>query len=237
MKELNDNWITEGLMDFEYKKYLLLAYLKSCRDDFTETRLYPPLGDLVRHYHHLSELNKSLEQLQQSFPKELSGFDFKLLQVEYERQKVADNHIQTITEIMEFAIPTMQSVIIEGKEIYEMIEQNMELAPVGIIPMYIQEGYVLINTDNTKDVFVYQYQHSVITTPQENLRSLSLNYIYKEVKSIGNTFERIKLNLIERFRDMPQPATYLCTSKLQLPLVETLLPITKRMMMKLLSSP
>jgi hypothetical protein len=54
-------------MDFEYKKYILLAYLKSCRESFEATRLYPPLGSLVKHYHDLTELNKSLEQLTLSF--------------------------------------------------------------------------------------------------------------------------------------------------------------------------
>lgn len=28
MKTLNHNWLTEGLIDFEYKKYILLSYLQ-----------------------------------------------------------------------------------------------------------------------------------------------------------------------------------------------------------------
>jgi hypothetical protein len=29
MNKLSENWISEGWIDFEYKKYLLLAYLKN----------------------------------------------------------------------------------------------------------------------------------------------------------------------------------------------------------------
>ncbi len=231
MNELNNNWITEGLMDFEYKKYILLAYLKSCRHNFEETKLYPPLSDLVRHYQNLSELNQSLEQLQNAFPKEVAGIDLANLQIEYERQKQNDEHIQTITGIIEFAIPSMRHVIEEGKEIYELVERNLEIQPLGIMPMYNQEGYLLIHEEHTPDVFIYQYQHSVIVSPKENMRSLTLNYIYKEAKSIANTFEQMKLNLIQRFTHLPQPAAYICISKLQVPLLETLLPVTKRVLM------
>lgn len=231
MKDLNSNWITEGLMDFEYKKYVLLAYLKSCRECFEATRLYPPLGSLVKHYHDLTELNKSLEQLTSSFPKELSGFDFNKLRLEYQQEKLKDESISTITEVVEFALPNLKETIEEGRSIYELVEKNIEIQPVGIMPMYSRDGYVMVHVDHTTDIHVFQYQHSVIVSSEENLRSLSLQYISKEVKSITNTFEQIKLKLIATFRDIPQPATFLCISKMEFPLMETLVPVTKRLLL------
>jgi len=41
MKKLPTNWLTDGLINFEYKKYLLLAYLKSVEEEFESKRLYP----------------------------------------------------------------------------------------------------------------------------------------------------------------------------------------------------
>jgi hypothetical protein len=231
MQELHNSWITEGLMDPEYKKYILLAYLKSCRDQFGETKLYPPLSDLVRHYQNLNELNQSLDQLQSAFPKEVSGIDLSGLRFQYEQQKQLDENILNITEIIDFAIPSMRGVIEEGREIYELVEKNLEIQPLGIVPMYNQEGYILIHEDHSSDVYIYQFQHSVIVSPHENMRSLSLNYIYKEVKSIANTFEQMKLRLIQSFQHLPHPAAYLCISKLHVPLLETLLPVTKRVLM------
>ncbi len=34
METLNKNWLTEGWMDLEYKKYLLLAYLQETAASF-----------------------------------------------------------------------------------------------------------------------------------------------------------------------------------------------------------
>jgi len=231
MNELDQNWITEGLIDFEYKKYKLLAYLQSCRESFHESKLYPPLGSLVKHYNNLHELNKSLDQLNAMFPKELRGFDFSKLRLEYERQRLEDENISTISEIMEYAMPTMKEVIDEGREIYDLVEKNIEISPVGIMPVYTQEGYLFMSDKHSTDVHVFQYQHSIIVRSEENLRSLSLEYIAHEVRSIANSFENIKLGLIQRFKNLPQPATYLCLSELRLPLLETLLPVTKRVLL------
>jgi hypothetical protein len=41
MEKLKENWLTEGLIDFEYKKYVLLAYLKSVKESFSRVELYP----------------------------------------------------------------------------------------------------------------------------------------------------------------------------------------------------
>jgi hypothetical protein len=231
MSELNQNWITEGLMDFEYKKYVLLAYLKNCRDQFQETKLYPPLGSLVHHYNNLHELNNSLEQLQHAFPKELKGMDFAQLKLEYQQQKSDLEHMNTVHEIIEYALPAMREVLEEGKEIFEEVEKQIEITPLGIMPVYTQEGYLLVNEETRPDVHVFQYQHGIIVNSQENLRSLTLRYICREVKSLANTFEQIKIRLIERFRDLPQPATFLCISKLPYPLNETILPVTKRILL------
>jgi len=230
MEALNNNWLTDGLMDVEFKKYVLLAYLKSCSDNFKENKLYPQLSDLVRHYHNLNELGNNMESLQKAFPKELSGFDFNKLKLEFDNLQPTDEYISTITEIMQFAIPNIQYTIEEGKGIYEEIEKHIEIGPVGIIPVYNQEGYLLLHQEYHKDVFVYQYHHSVVTHANENLRALSLNYLCKEVKSIANPIEQIKLNLIKKFKELPHPATFLCLSRIQLPMTETLLPLAKRLM-------
>ena len=49
MEKLSQDWLTQGLIDFEYKKYVLLAYLKTAKESFGRVELYPFLTDLVFH--------------------------------------------------------------------------------------------------------------------------------------------------------------------------------------------
>jgi hypothetical protein len=53
MERLKDGWLTEGLIDFEYKKYQLMAYFKHVKESFNRVELYPFLSDLVFHYRNL----------------------------------------------------------------------------------------------------------------------------------------------------------------------------------------
>ncbi|PIQ20585.1 MAG: hypothetical protein COW65_14085 [Cytophagales bacterium CG18_big_fil_WC_8_21_14_2_50_42_9] len=53
MKNSPANWLTDGLIDFEYKKYQLLAYLKGVQCEFKKKRLYPIFSDVMMHYQNI----------------------------------------------------------------------------------------------------------------------------------------------------------------------------------------
>ncbi len=53
MKTLSQSWFAEGYIDFELKKYTLLAYLQEVNAYFSQNKLYPQLADLVFHYNNI----------------------------------------------------------------------------------------------------------------------------------------------------------------------------------------
>lgn len=236
MHTLQSSWITEGALDFEYKKYLLLAYLQHCKVQFAESRLYPPLAELVGHYRNLEDLRNDLLSLQQQFPKELSGIDSAKVELTFTPTETEHSAIHTIEDIISFALPNIQQAIDEGRSIYEFVDQHIEITPVGLVPVYHQEGYVLLNVSNTSNVDVYQYKHSVLTTTGEALQSLRFEYLFTETRSLANTVENIKSKLASTFRFLPNPATWLCLSKVNMPTVETLLPVAKRKLLRTLGT-
>ena len=48
MKSLSETWFAEGYIDFELKKYTLLAYLQEVNKYFDANKLYPQLADLIQ---------------------------------------------------------------------------------------------------------------------------------------------------------------------------------------------
>jgi hypothetical protein len=62
-----------------------------------------------------------------------------------------------------------------------------------------------------------------------------MQYVTTEKKSIVNSFEQIKLNLIKQWKDLPNPATYLFLGDYPMPFHETLLPVSKRLLMRIVS--
>jgi hypothetical protein len=235
MDRLSKDWLTQGLIDFEYKKYLLLSYLQAVRKSFDRVELYPFLADLVFHYRNLVAIRENKALIRESFPKEISLEEFKKLELSY-RQLVEDDTVMSeLEDIIEFSIPQIKDSLQDGSMIYELVESQCEISPVGVTPLYAKEGYLFVTQPPEKETTIYRYQVSIFEQSQEQLRSLNTEFIERVEKKPLYTYEQIKLDLVKKFSDMPNPATYLILSKMKFPFAETLMPVAKRLFVKTLT--
>lgn len=235
MKGLNEHWLTDGLIDFEYKKYVLLAYLKQVKESFGRVELYPFMSDLVFHYRNLLTLKENKALIYESFPKSLSPESLKKLEVTYKKIIEDDAVMREIESIIEFAMPELKTHLDEGAQIYEYVESHCEISPVGITSLYANEGYMFISQPPQHETEVYRYQVSIFEQSQETFRSINTRYVKTASRSFVNTYENIKLQLIREFSELPNPSVYLINSKLKVPFVQTLMPVAKRLLIKHLS--
>jgi len=236
MTALSSNWITEKHIDFEYKRYLLLAYLQEVSNNFTETKLYPSLSELVSHYRSVISLKENKKSLYDSFPERISGADISQFRLIYEKILNDDQIMQEIENIIDFSIPQFEKSLAEGRKIYDLVESQINIFPVGIMPLNTDEGYLFLKYTPDRETIVYEYQITIFENPDERYRGISTNYIGSYSNSIQNTFENIKRDLIRYHRKMPNPATYVIESELKIPLEETFLPMAKRTLVKFVAN-
>ena len=236
MNDLNKNWLTEGLIDFEYKKYILLAYLNTVKMNFNERKLYPFLSDLLFHYQNLLTLKENKQIFHENFPKEISQADFDKLKILYTEIVKDDKIMLEIEDILSYSIPKLKEHVIEGKEIYENIEAKMSISPVGVSPLYNDNGYLFIYIEKSREAQVFEYQMTIFERADEKYRGVHTMFIESMTKTIGNTFESLKIGLIKKYKKLPNPATFLIDSKIDCPFDETILPIAKRLLVKHIST-
>jgi hypothetical protein len=234
MEHLKHDWLTEGLIDYEYKKYILLAYLKNIRQHFNQSQLYPFLSDLVFHYRNLHTVKEQKKLLSEHFPKTLSHADIKKLKLSYDQVIKDDEVMKVMEEIIAFALPRLQAALDEGKELYEWVEEQISIESVGLTPIYRDEGYLFIHPEKKGDVAIYRYQLAFFEHAEEKYQSLNTTFVAHETRTISHTYESIKVKLARRFRDLPNPAAYLAFSRLTFPMEQTLLPVAKRMLVRAL---
>lgn len=237
MERLNVNWITQGLIDFEYKQYLLLAYLEKVKKDFMQQLLYPSLSELVGHYTNLKMIKENKVMAMNSFPKRITKLDFKNFKIEYEDIAKQESEVmKEIDDIVNFAIPKVKKHLDDGKEIYELVEDKINISPIGIVPLYSDEGYMFVHPIDTKKVEVFEFQITIFEEAEEKFKGIKTNYITTFTKDVSNTYEKLKIELVSNIKKLPNPATYLVESALNLPLNETLLPIAKRSLVRYIST-
>jgi len=236
MKTLSETWFAEGYIDFELKKYTLLAYLQEVNSCFQQNKLYPQLADIIFHYNNIAAFRQNKQFLQNQFPKKLNGLQMEKLQLLYQQLIEDDELMQELEDIIQYSASQIKTVISDGTEIYEFVEEKIVIMPVGIIPLDNNEGYFFLSSGEEKDTRVYHYRLSMFEKKEEKYRSIKTSYIDVWYRSIATTYEHIKLELIRKRTNLPNPAVYLVETPLKFPLEETLLPVAKRSLVKFISS-
>lgn len=235
MKQLSETWFAEGYIDFELKKYTLLAYLQEVNKYFDQNKLYPQLADVVFHYHNLVAFRENKKFLQEHFPKKMTGIQIEKLQLLYQQMIEDDELMQELEEIIQYAADTLKITVQTGAGIYEFVEEKININPVGIIPLDLKEGYFFLTSGNTKTARTYHYRLSIFEKHDEKYRSIKTVLVDKWERSIASTYEHTKAKLIRHNSQLPNPAVYSIVTELSFPVDETLLPIAKRSLVKFIT--
>ena len=236
MRALSETWFIEGNMDFEYKKYILLAYLQRINQAFGEKQLYPQLADLIFHYRNLHAFRESKQVLKNQFPKKLTGMQLEKLRLLYEEMTADDDLMLYIEEIIQYAMEEMKGTISTGTEFYDTVEHSLTIAPVGILPTNNEEGYFFLCDGESKSIRVYDYQLSIFSQPTDRYRTLRSKFVNEWSRNFVNTYESIKRELLKARKSLGLPAVYSIETKLAYPVEATLLPVAKRSFVRYLSN-
>ncbi|MES2891293.1 MAG: hypothetical protein V4725_04750 [Bacteroidota bacterium] len=236
MKMLSETWFAEGYIDFELKKYTLLAYLQEINTGFKQNKLYPQLADIIFHYNNVLAFRDNKKLMQDQFPKRLTGVQLEKLSLLYKQVIDDDELMKELEDIVHYAAGKMQTTITNGAEIYDFVEEKIVLMPVGLVPLDISEGYFFLNNGHRKDTLVYQYRLTIFEKHDEKYRGIKTDFIDCWHRSISTTYEQIKSELIRKKTDLPNPAVYAMETSFHFPVEETLLPIAKRYLVKFISA-
>jgi hypothetical protein len=235
MKSLGINWFIEGNIDFEYKKYVLLAYLQEINSHFDKSRLYPNLSDLVFHYNNLVCFKHNKTTLQNSFPQRLTKADIDAVKLTYQKIVEDDSTMQEIEQIIAYALYKMDPAIQTGKEIYDFVESRLNIDPIGIMPLLPYDGYFSLRNGKETINHLYEYHFTIFEDKEDRYRGINIQLIDTYEHNVVNTPEAIKLQLIKRNMYLPNPAVYYLHSDITFPLEQTLLPVAKRCLVKYIS--
>lgn len=236
MKSLSETWFAEGYIDFELKKYILLAYLQQVNLYCNQNKLYPQLADIIFHYNNIVAFRENRRFLQEHFPKQLTEVNLKKLQMQYEKI-IEDNELmKELEDIVHYSAEKIKNTIQNGTEIYEFVEAKLNIEPVGLIPLDTSEGYLLICDGRFNTTVAYQYHLTIYEKHDEKYRGIRTDFVNRWIRSVSNSAENIKAELIKNRPQLPNPAVYNIETPLAYPMEETLLPIAKRSFVKYISS-
>jgi len=231
------DWLLRRNIDLEYQKYKLMAYFQQVDQSFSSIKVFPYFPELIRQHRQLTQLHQKLDQFTDQIPKQLSGIDWKENKLKFTpTSNESKEEIEVVDAILEFSLPRFDAYIKEGTGIMETVEEGMKLYPIGITPLQLNEGYLLLKPSTQRETRVYEYSIGIFTSPELEYTRVKTQYITSYTWSVSNTFQSIKSKIIRYRPKLPNPATYAIEYTVQAPEKETLLPVAKKILIEALTS-
>jgi hypothetical protein len=232
MARLSVDSFLSAASDVELAQYRILSALKSYSDDFNHNRLYPGLMELI-------ELKSALEDLLEGHTKFLNGLphtikkiDLKKAEFEYETIDLSCAPVDHVMHLIQWALEPIRKTVDEGAQIFDFVEDNLNIKEVGLLPLRHDEGYCFVPDNHSALLYVLYFHVTVYESGKDKYRSLTTRTIRSlDLADVHRPPESIKLDLIEEHHEFPNPATYVCETDLDFAYAETILPVAKRKLM------
>lgn len=232
MATLSLELFTQPFDDLERRQYEVRAAIAATVAQFRRNQLYPALAELIELHSALEQVLRQREQLQASEQlRALPAPEMPSPELTH-----PPSLLEQIFALIEWALPLVRQAIEEGAILYDFVEENITITSVGLVPMYSREGYVLIPEHRTCTLHVLRYTASQLVEHGDRYRALrTCEVLTVQYRHVWYAPETVKHQLIEQYPDLPNPATFSCETDLDFPYAESILPVAKRKLMRLLS--
>lgn len=238
MINLNIEIFTSAAGDMELAKYKFLAALNRTVESLHRSRLYPSFEELIDLVNGLNYLISSKTYLDASARRKIIEYnDFGEPETDTDSVYPQDNITKSLFDFIDWSMPKLNEALNEARAIYDFVNSNMKLEEVGICPLYENEGYFILPDPVKKTINIYRFKFSNIISAEIPLTAVKT--ILLETKANPKNEmkpERIKLELLEKYRDLPNPATFNVVTELDFPYDETILPVAKHKLVKLIAA-
>ncbi|MBI1933242.1 MAG: hypothetical protein HYS24_11965 [Ignavibacteriales bacterium] len=237
METLNLSTFIKAADDLELSKYRVLAILRKYSKFLHKNKLYPALAELISIKNELELLIEQMSLFDTEFILNLNFAEF-FENFELEQStKFNDTDLDIVADFIRWALPEIKNSIAEGKAIFDFVDENIILNEVGVMPKNRSEGYFMIQDLKHDLLKIYKFEMSLFSTADNPLRTLKsklVDLISLQTSEAYNPLD-IKHNLIEKFPELQNPATYYFETSIDFPFVETILPVAKRKLVRTLA--
>jgi hypothetical protein len=186
-------------IDEELDRYRLLAYLQRIERRFTERKLYPHLDDLTHRIAQLQALLDSWTHADRELPSALLGFD----PVTHEAIRASATHTEferRIEQMVKNALKGMRDHADRGTELREGLAAAIHCGPVGLIPLHLQDGYLILRQGREASVYTYTMPLFRDLTDEQRHLSIRTRFVMQHTISLAFGEDQIKHDIVRNSR-------------------------------------
>ena len=214
------SWLTEGPVDYELKRYKMLAILKRLEGDLALNRVWPVIEEVEEQLDNLYKTKYEIEVKSEAnkVAKDIDFINFEIIYEDMQNESTRDCEI--VDTIVDDAIVEFGDMYMEARTAWREIEKHITLTWIPQKPSRLNEGYIIVNHDG----ICYAYTFIKPSKMQNSWRSLKLEYF--------DEFDFSNTNIVKFYDDRQDEEESLMFCRLDtkvngLPLKEAVLPIAR----------
>lgn len=214
------SWLTDGPVDYELKRYKMLAILKKLEGDLDLNRVWPVIEEVEEQLDNLYKTKYEIE-VKSEANRVAKDIDFINFEIVYEDlQNEATRDCEIVDNIVDDAIVEFGDMYMEARMLWREIEKQVNLTWIPQKPAMLNEGYIVINHDGICTAYSFIKPSKM----QNSWRNLKLEYVHE--------FDFSNTNIVKFYDDYQDEEETLMFCRLDtkvngLPLKEAVLPIAK----------
>ncbi|MCC6838976.1 MAG: hypothetical protein IT230_02330 [Flavobacteriales bacterium] len=226
--------IVTATLDGELEDYRLLAYLQRVDANYRESKLFPWLDELDKRIGQLRTLAERADAMTERMPSEVVGLDLAHRAL-LRRPRPVPAYWEQVQRALERALAPLVLTRDRGQELRNEFKGHIRVEPVGVLPLDVREGWLLLRQRN--DALIYAYSLPLVQEAQgaDPHRHVRTRYFDTWTLSLTRTYGHIKAELA-RCGPLPNPALFAFEADITLPRIETFLPLAKRITYEMVSA-
>jgi hypothetical protein len=214
--------------DEEGDMYRLLAYVQRIDAHYRERKLYPYLDELRDRLDQMKELRRRRDELSASMPRDITGVDLR--KGELVRATVREDELlRAIDAMVAQTLPELSNALERGVDLRAQLAATIRFEPVGLLPLYTREGYLLIHHGRAARAYAYAMTLPMFGTGMSARHVLRTRYVADYTIGLTCTYEHVKADLVRSHAHLPNPAVFAFSSEVPLPAIETFVPLAKQL--------
>ena len=227
-------WLTLPA-DEEADMYRLLAYVQRIDAYYRERKLYPYLDELRGRLDQLKELRRRRDELTASMPRDITGVDLR--KGELVRTGLREDELLRAIDVMiAQSLPELSNALERGVDLRAQLAASIRFEPVGLLPLYTREGYLLIHQGREARAYAYELTLPVFGTDTSPRQGLRTRYVADYTIGFMCTYEHVKADLVRSRAHLPNPAMFAFFSDVSLPAIETFVPLAKQLVYEMVGT-
>lgn len=173
MQMLENDWLTNDPIDFEYKKYKLLAYSQQQTKFYNQQKLYPNFLDVIEKMKIVNQFLGNVKLLEES-KVQVKDIDWSSKKIIYESE-INDVMLDEIKSIASFSKEILVELYTKYRDLFEDVENSISISGCRVEIFNLYDGYIILRGVGKEKILEYEVFRRLHPEPSYVLKTGKAN--------------------------------------------------------------